>query len=63
MDRRRYYEFSQVVNILREAEVPENSISSLCYRHGISERTLLRWKEQYPNASIELLSKLVVRGA
>lgn len=37
----------QIVNILREAESSEQSISEVCRKHGITDATFYRWRKRY----------------
>ncbi len=37
----------QIIKILREAERGEQTVSSLCRAHGVSENTFYKWRQKY----------------
>ena len=48
----------QIVNILREAESSEQSISEVCRKHGITDATFYRWRKRYHGLSLSEAKRL-----
>ena len=42
---------TQIVGILREAEVADANVADICAKHGISEQTFYRYKKLYGGVS------------
>lgn len=47
----------QIVSVLREHEAG-TPVAELCRRHGVSEHTLERWKQQYGGLAASALQRL-----
>jgi putative transposase len=45
--RKSHFTESQIIHILRQADVGEETIGQLCRAHGISENTFYRWRRRY----------------
>ncbi len=56
MKRSRYTE-TQIVNILKEAEVGI-PVEELCRKHGFSQSAFYKWKAKYSGMEISSLSRL-----
>jgi putative transposase len=48
---------TQIVHILRQAEVGEKTIDQLCRDHGISQNTFYRWRRRYGGMGIPELRR------
>jgi putative transposase len=48
----------QIVHILREAETGKLSIAELSRKHGISDATFYRWRQQYQGMGVSEAKKL-----
>ncbi len=48
----------QIVQILREAESCQQTISSLCRAHAISENTFCKWRKKYDGADVSAIKRL-----
>jgi len=48
---------TQIVHILRRAEVGEKTIDQLCRDHGISQNTFYRWRRRYGGIGIPELRR------
>ncbi len=48
----------QIVQILREAEMGEQSISSICRSHGIAENTFYKWRKKYGGVDVSAIKRL-----
>ena len=48
----------QIVQILREAETGDQSISSVCRAHGISENTFYKWRKKYGGVDVAAIKRL-----
>ena len=48
----------QIVQILREAEMGEHSISSICRARGIAENTFYTWRKKYGGVDVTAIKRL-----
>jgi putative transposase len=48
----------QIIKILEQAERTEQSISTICRAHGISEATFYRWRKQFGGMSVNEAQRL-----
>jgi putative transposase len=48
----------QIVRILREAEVGDQSITSICRTHGIAENTFYTWRKKYGGVDVAAIKRL-----
>lgn len=48
----------QIVQILREAEIGEQSIISICRTHGIAENTFYKWRKKYGGVDVAAVKRL-----
>ena len=55
--RKSRYSEEQIVGMLREHEAGV-SVADLCRRHGISQQTIYRWKQQYGGMQTSELRRL-----
>jgi len=56
----------QIVQILREAEMGEQTIGSVCRAHGIAENTFYKWRKKYggvDGAAVKRLRELEQENA
>ena len=53
----------QIVHILREAETGKLSIAELSRKHGISDATFYRWRQQYQGMGVSEAKKLTDENA
>jgi putative transposase len=49
---------AQIVQILREADIGEQPISSVCRAHGIAENTFYRWRQKYGGTDVTAVKRL-----
>jgi putative transposase len=49
--RKTKFTVDQIIRILAESELPNNSISSVARKYGISQNTLYRWRQKYKGLS------------
>ncbi|MDQ7772895.1 MAG: transposase [Elusimicrobiales bacterium] len=54
---RKHYTEDQIVNILKEQAAGAKGLD-LCRKYGISERTLLNWREKYAGMTIPDIRRL-----
>ena len=47
----------QIVHILRQAEIGEETIGQLCRNHGISVNTFYRWRRRYGGMGVPELRR------
>ena len=48
----------QIVQILHEAEVGDQTIGSVCRSHGISENTFYKWRKKYGGVDVAAIKRL-----
>ena len=48
----------QIVQILREAEMGEQTIGSDCRAHGIAENTFDKWRKKYGGVDVAAIKRL-----
>ena len=48
----------QIVRILHEAEVGDQSITSICRTHGIAENTFYTWRKKYGGVDVAAIKRL-----
>ena len=48
----------QIVQILREAAIGEQTIGSVCRAHGIAENTFYKWRKKYGGVDVTALKRL-----
>jgi putative transposase len=48
----------QIVQILREADTGDQTISAICRSHGISENTFYKWRKKYGSADVSAIKRL-----
>lgn len=49
---------AQIVQMLREAEIGDQPISSVCCAHGIAENTFYRWRQKYGGTDVTAVKRL-----
>ena len=57
MKRKRFSE-EQIVRILRQAELAEQTVAAVCREHGISEQTWYRWKRKFGHMEVPDVRRL-----
>jgi putative transposase len=48
----------QIIKILREAEIGQQSITSICRAHGIAENTFYTWRKKYGGVDVAAIKRL-----
>ena len=48
----------QIVQILREADVGDQTIGAICRTHAISENTFYKWRKKYGSADVSAIKRL-----
>lgn len=48
----------QIVKILRDADCSGVSIADVCRKHGVSEQSFYRWRQQYGSMSVGEIRRL-----
>ena len=57
MKKKRFTE-EQIVRILRQAELTNQTVAQICKTHGISEQTWYRWKEKFGKMGVPDVRRL-----
>lgn len=57
MKRSRFTE-EQIIGILKESEVGDQSAIAVCRKHGIAEQTFYRWKSKYGGMEVSEAKRL-----
>ncbi len=48
----------QIITILREAEIGDHTIASVCRAHGIAENTFYTWRKKYGGVDVAAIKCL-----
>ncbi len=54
----RKYKIDEIIRILAEAKLPNNTIAGICRKYGISENTFYVWRRKYGNLNKDEAKKL-----
>lgn len=57
MKKKRFTE-EQIVRILRQAELANQTVAQICKTHGISEQTWYRWKKKFGKMGVPDVRRL-----
>ncbi len=57
MKKKRFTE-EQIVRILRQAELTNQTVAQICETHGISEQTWYRWKKKFGKMGVPDVRRL-----
>lgn len=58
MTKQKRFSEEQIIQILRQAEAGEVSISELCRTHGVAQNTFYRWRQVYGGMQVPEVKRL-----